>query len=76
MSCSSSCPTGNHKTFGECLRAKNLQLSPSVNDAYSTRQKAWDSELDHYASAVRQGLDPVSTKRAAVDRAIKEADSG
>ena len=76
MSCSTSCPTRDHHTFGECLRAKNLQLSPHVNDGYSTRQTAWDSELDHYKKAVDNGLDPVSTKRKAVDAAIKEADSG
>ena len=74
--CSTACKTQDHRTFGECLRAKNLQLSPNVNDSYSTRQTAWDSELDHYKKAVDSGLDPVSTKRKAVDAAIKEADSG
>jgi len=74
--CSSSCSTQDHKTFGECLRAKNLQLSPHVNDSYSTRQTAWDGELDHYKKAVDNGLDPVSTKRKAVDAAIKEAEHG
>jgi len=73
--CSASCATQDHRTFGECLRAKNLQLSPHVNDQYATRQTAWDSELDHYKKAVDNGLDPVSTKRKAVDAAIKEADS-
>lgn len=75
MSCSSSCKTRDHKTFGECLRAKSLQLSPHVNDSYSTRQNAWDSELNHYEKAVKNGLDPVSTKRKAVDAAIREAES-
>lgn len=75
-SCASSCATQDHKTYGECLRAKNLQLSPQVNDAYATRQNAWDSELDHYKSALDQGLNPPSTKRAAVDKAIKEAENG
>lgn len=74
--CSSSCLTQDHKTFGECLRAKNLQLSPAVNDAYGTRQKAWDKELDNYQSAVSQGLEPRSTKQWATDQAIKEAESG
>jgi hypothetical protein len=73
--CASNCPTRDHKTYGECLRAKGLQLSPAVNDAYGTRQRAWDRELDNYASAVRQGLDPVSTKQWATDKAIREADA-
>lgn len=76
MSCSSSCITQDHKTYGECLRAKSLQVSPHVNDSYSTKQRAWDRDLDHYDSAVRQGLNPVGTQRHQVDAAIKEADSG
>lgn len=74
--CSSSCPTKDHQSFGECLRSKNLQLSPAVNDAYGTRQKAWDRELDNYGSAVRQGLNPAGTKQHHVDAAIKEAENG
>lgn len=58
------------------MRSKNLQLSPAVNDAYGTRQKAWDKELDNYQSAVSQGLEPRSTKQWATDQAIKEAESG
>lgn len=76
MACSSSCPTRDHGTFGECMRAKNLHLSPHVNDSYSTRQTAWDSELDHYKKAVDNGLNPASTKRKAVDAAIREAEGG
>lgn len=75
MSCSTACPTQDHKSWGECVRSKGLQLSPHVNGEYAVRQKAWDSELDHYASAVRQGLSPAGTKRHQVDAAIKEADA-
>ena len=73
--CSSSCYTKDHYSWGECVRAKGLQVSPHVNDNYSTRQTAWDRELDSYQSAVRQGLDPVGTKQRHVDAAIREADS-
>ena len=72
--CSSSCLTRDHGSWGECIRAKGLQVSPAINDAYGRRQKTWDRELDSYESAVRQGLEPVSTKQAAVDAAMKEAD--
>lgn len=74
--CSTSCPTKDHASFGECMRSKNLHLSPHVNDAYATRQVAWDKELDNYASAVRQGLNPAGTKQHHVDAAIKGAESG
>jgi len=76
MSCASSCPTRDHGTYGECLRSKRLQLSPHVNDAYGTKQKTWDRDLDHYESAVRQGLEPEGTQRHQVDAAIREAESG
>lgn len=37
----------------------------------ATAQKKWDAELDLYASAVRSGIQPESTKRAGVEAAIK-----
>jgi len=73
--CSASCRTRDHKSWGECVRSKGLQLSPAVNDAYSTRQKTWDRELDGYQSAVKQGLSPAGTKQHHVDAAFKEADA-
>lgn len=73
--CSSSCPTQDHRTWGECVRSKGLQLSPAVNDSYATRQRGWDRELDNYDSARRQGLNPAGTKQHHVDAAMKEAES-
>lgn len=69
------CPTQDHRTFGECMRSKNLHLSPAVNGDYGTRQRAWDRELDNYESAVRQGLEPAGTKQHHVDAAIREAEA-
>lgn len=74
--CSSSCATKDHESWGECIRAKGLQVSPAINDSYSTRQRGWDRELDNYESAVRQGLSPAGTKQHHVDAAIKEAENG
>jgi len=76
MSCASSCDTQDHGTYGECLRAKSLQVSPHVNEAYHGKQKQWDKDLDHYESATRQGLQPSGTQRWQVDKAIKEAEHG
>lgn len=73
--CSSSCGTQDHATWGECIRAKGLQVSPAVSDSYATRQRAWDSELNSYESAVRQGVYPEGTKQSKIDKALKEADS-
>lgn len=75
MSCASSCTTKNHRSYGECLRAKNLQLSPHVNDTYSAKQTQWDKDLDHYEKAVDNGLQPSGTQRWQVDAAIREAEN-
>lgn len=74
--CSSACLTRDHRTYGECIRAKGLQVSPAINDSYGTRQKAWDRDLDHYESAVNQGLQPEGTQRHQVDAALREAENG
>lgn len=75
LNCSSTCPTMDHMSYGECLRAKGLQLSPAVNDAYSTKQRAWDRELNNFESATRQGLSPAGTKQHHIDAAVKEAEA-
>jgi len=72
--CSGACQTKDHRTFGECMRAKNLKLSPAVNGDYGTRQAAWDKELDSYESAVKQGIQPRGTKQAQVDDAIRRSE--
>lgn len=73
--CSGACQTKDHRTFGECMRAKNLKLSPQINEAYGSSQKAWDKELDSYQSAVRQGVQPRGTKQAQIDHAMKQSDT-
>lgn len=76
VNCSSSCLSKDHSTWGECIRAKGLQLSPAVNEAYGTKQRAWDKDLDHYEKAVNNGVQPEGTQRWQVDKALKEADNG
>lgn len=74
QNCSSTCETKDHTSFGACLRGKRLSLSPHVNDTYSTRQRAWDGELDRYAWARSQGVEPEGTTREKVDAAIAKAE--
>lgn len=73
--CSSACVTRDHRTFGECMRAKSLQVSPQVSDTYSSGQKAWDRELDSYESATRQGVRPHGTKQHQIDQAMAVSDA-
>lgn len=74
MNCSSTCATpGRHLTFGECLRAKRIQIK-DLAQLDATRK--WDSDLAAYADAKRLGIQPSGIDRASVDRAmrISEAD--
>lgn len=66
--CSSGCLTKDHKTFGECMRAKNLQLNPHLADTGAS--KAWDAELSAYRDARAQGIQPSGTTMAKVREAV------
>lgn len=67
--CSSACPTKDHRTFGECMRSKNLQLNPNLSNTGAT--KAWDGELEAYRNARSQGIQPAGTTM----KKIREAES-
>lgn len=71
--CSSSCPTKDHQSFGECLRGKGLKIGycQSANGHDYTTQKKWDADLAFYKSARAQGIQPSSTSREAVERAFR-----
>lgn len=75
LRCSSACQTKDHRTFGECMRAKDLKVSPHINSEYSQKQKAWDKELGNYESAVRQGVQPRGTKQVQIDDAMKKSEA-
>lgn len=75
MACSSTCVTQDHKTYGECLRAKSLRIGYcGQGGGDATEQKKWDAELDAYASARRQGIQPDGTSMAKVEAALKKSD--
>lgn len=65
------------KTFGECIRAKGLRVGFCRDAAgldYS-KHKAWNSELDLYASARRQGIQPAGTQTHQIREALDRSDS-
>ena len=76
MACSTNCPTQDHQTFGECLRAKGLRIAYCNSAAGQdyTAQKKWDADLAAYKDARRQGIQPSGTSRAQVDRAVQMSD--
>lgn len=67
--CSSACLTKDHRTFGECMRSKNLNLKPNLSNTGAT--KAWDAELQGYRDARAQGIQPAGTTRAKVQEAVE-----
>jgi hypothetical protein len=68
--CSSGCATRNHLTWGECVKSKGAVYG-NMN---AGRTKAWNRELDLYASAVRQGIQPDGTTTQAVRQALDISD--
>jgi hypothetical protein len=76
MSCSARCSTQDHKTYGECLRAKSLRVAycRSAVGLDATRQKAWDRELQGYRDARAQGVQPEGTSTTKVRQAMEISD--
>lgn len=72
MSCRSGCPTKDHGSWGECLRASNIQMNPG--DAASGKpmtNKKWDAELQAYRDARAQGIQPAGTSMAKIKQAVE-----
>lgn len=74
MSCRTGCPTQNHSSWGDCLRASNIQMSTGdANGAViesGWNKKRWNSELNLYREARAQGIQPDGTSIAKVRKAI------
>lgn len=68
MNCSSACVTKDHKTFGECMRAKGVQLGDVKGDGGTS---SLDSRLSAYDSARRQGIQPATTRLRDVNAAVR-----
>lgn len=74
--CRTGCPTQDHASWGECARAANLRVAYcGVGGGDATAQKNWDSELELYRAARKQGIQPEGTTRNKVMAAIKASDA-
>jgi hypothetical protein len=72
--CSSSCTRGGCRSYGACLRSKGVAVTglESTNPSFTREaSKKWDSDLDAYAAARADGIQPASTKREHVDAAVE-----
>jgi len=76
MACRTGCRTQDHASWGDCLRASNLQLN--AGDAAANKvmpAKKWNGELDAYASARSQGVQPAGTQRHQIEAALKASET-
>ena len=77
MACSSGCPTQDHVTYGECLRAKNVRHHALGGTGHSRRKtKDFERANEKYRQAVRDGLQPARVSEPAVNAAYEAAAGG
>lgn len=78
MACSSGCLTpGAHKSWGECVRDKNLKSAVSIPGKGYDRavQSRWDKRIDAYKQARSEGIQPQSTRASDIQAAVKTSDA-
>jgi len=74
MACRTGCLTQDHATWGDCLRASNIQMSTGdangelVNNGWTN--KKWNNELKAYRDARAQGIQPDGTSTAQIQKAV------
>jgi hypothetical protein len=75
--CTSGCPTKDCPSYAACLRGKGTKVAyaNSAGGWDATGQKKWDSELSLYREARAEGIQPASTKRTDVERALRISDT-
>lgn len=69
MACSSGCPTQDHETYGQCMRAKRQMVgfARSAYGADKTRDKLHERELSLYRELRQQGIQPDGTGMAKLE---------
>lgn len=77
MACTTGCRTRDHNSYAECLRSKSVRaVGVDISKGFDgDTQKTWDRNLDAYRAARSEGIQPASTDRAAVDRAVRLSDA-
>ena len=78
MACRTGCLTQDHDSWGDCLRASNIQMSTGdangelVSNGWTN--KKWDNELKLYRDARAQGIQPDGTSTAKIRKAMDVSD--
>lgn len=72
--CRSGCRTRDHASWGECARSARLRVgwaASATGGMDKTSDKKFNNELDLYARARADGLQPASTKPESVHEAYR-----
>jgi len=76
MACRTGCPTQDHGSWGECLRASNLEFSTGdANNKKAMPEKKWNAELEAYRNARAQGIQPAGTSMAKIREAVEASNA-
>lgn len=75
--CSSSCPTQDHASWGECVRAKGLRVgwAASHKGIDRTKEKRWERDLQEYRDARAAGIQPATTSVQDVRAAVAASEA-
>ena len=71
--CRSGCRTQDHESYADCLQDASLSFTgcfPTRRGWDKTKENKDNKELDSYYSALRQGVEPISTKQKDIDAAL------
>lgn len=60
-SCRSGCPTQDHASYAECLRAANVTVTAVVNSPLQGMYEKTKTDLSAYQSARANGIQPEGT---------------
>lgn len=74
MACRTGCRTKDHANWGDCARAARMQLAPGETAPGQYTTKSWDSELELYREARRQGIQPEGTTMPKIRAALDASD--
>jgi len=78
MACRTGCITQDHATWGDCLRASNIQMATGDANGDLVKggwtNKKWDNELKLYRDARAQGIQPEGTSTAKIRKALDVSD--
>jgi len=72
LPCSSNCRTQDHKSWGECVRSKGLQIADVGAHMASRSQSA---DIKSYVDARAAGLQPESVSKASVESAWRATEA-